>query len=257
MAGKYSYYGSYNGQAPLQPNIQSWLDATNRSTINILGNPSDNDPVSLWTDASGVGNNGTQGTAIRQPIWMDSGFGVNNTPYIQFAGQEWLEANGMAAIINGTNQPVSTIAIGEFNGLTGTQVFYGTSKSGNPFEFFALRKTGANIENYVKRSFDAVVKNISGTTPITISTPYSFISTDSGTSGEIFLNGTSENTGATNVSLMSSDTFTVGARYNPAVSNFSDRLDGKLAELIVYDRELTALELTTIINPYINSKYGI
>jgi hypothetical protein len=61
------------GSMPFDPTqitgLKLWLDASDEATIN-AGSPSDGDPVSVWKDKSGQGNDAAQATGGQQPTYQ-------------------------------------------------------------------------------------------------------------------------------------------------------------------------------------------
>lgn len=72
-------------------NTQFYSDPTISTSIN-AGSPSDTDPVSTLGDLSAAGNDGTQGTAINQPVW--------NTTHVTYATNDFINLD---AIIGDTS----------------------------------------------------------------------------------------------------------------------------------------------------------
>lgn len=238
------------------PNLEAWFKADDESSIN-TGTPINGENVNTWLDQTANNNDATQVTASKQPKWQSSGFSVKNKPYLDFFAINVLEANTLGSVINGVDQPLTVVFIGEVENLSITNGFFSVSRVANPFEFFSVRVNSIPEFSIAKRGDTAGdIKSVSGGTPL-INTPYIMAFRTDGLLGDIDVNSSSIVSGGDmdTTSSFLSDAGRIGARRDNTGSDV-DRMDGKMAELLIFKRSLSNSELTDLEN-YANMKYGI
>lgn len=217
-----------------------WFDASDLSSLSLSGSN-----VTQWADKSGSGFNATQGTAINQPLTGGAINGKNalrfsnaNQTYLLFNGS--MKVNTMAVVwkynttpwanflgvITARNSTAVLTSNGAYNagmqGVASTTKICGLGQS----------TTGVWVDNVsaVAANFDTYLVGI-GSAPLT--TPHLFTYTDDvGASGAMY--------------------FAIGIDVFEAIRG----LDGQIAEIVAYDRALSAGEISTL-NRALKSKWGI
>lgn len=97
------------------PGLVIWLNGQAAASIN-SGSPANGDPVSIWKDQSGNGNDFTQPTALLQPSYTSSG--INSKPVISFSGVKVLY--NTTHLIGTGATPFTIFAICTFDFVTST-----------------------------------------------------------------------------------------------------------------------------------------
>ena len=220
----------------------------------ILDEPVVNDsPVSRWLNKGTGTLNGTQSTAIAQPIWKSSGFGTNSKPYLTFDGDNnffTLEKEysklpnhtifvvceidstadrlGISGDINSGGQTPSVGSLFEFNS-SNLRAFYG---DGSSLTNTQSSETFATGTNYI------------------VSTNFS-----SGTVGEILRSNGSD---LTETITGTADTIS-GTKSNFSIGRWGDidglYFNGKIAEYLLFSVSLSVTD-TERIETYLNTKYA-
>ena len=245
---------------------ESTNDLTDNATVTselgpfeAVGPVIDGDPVAQWIDRSGNNKAFSQGTLAKRPTYRATG--INSLPSIEFDGIDDLLvlAEDYLSGAEGT-----AIAVVELSASpSDTQVVLGTSDDavGNDaIEFRAYHS--AALPNLSARVDDNTSDNIPrGSTTVAVSTIYIQVWLSDGTAYSLRVNGAAETvalvTGLDNGNWFSDvankDSVSIGAAKRASEVNF---LKGDLAELIVYDHDLTTSELLTI-ETYLATRYGI
>jgi len=109
--------------------LKLWLDS-DAANIN-AGSPTNLDAVSTWIDKSTSTNDFSQGTALSQPIWKSSGFGVNSKPYLEFDGTSDFLAHTPSSELQNTD--FSLIVVANVNGVG--QSIWRRSYTGSSFDY--------------------------------------------------------------------------------------------------------------------------
>ena len=233
------------------------LDASDSSTVN-LGSPVNNDPVDTWLDKSLSNNNASQSTPANQPVYKSSGFGVNSLPYIEFDGaSEFMNlgkriskmSNHTAIIVFETDNTTSS--------QTGLSDLKNTATAGT--SSIQLASFSSTDDRLVSNFGDGTNNSQSkGSTVLSPSTPYIHTNTytDGDTELAMYLNGVAET--VTPIATASSEIS--GTAYGMAIGRageFSGNyFNGKIAEIKIWNRVLSASELTTE-HDALKTKYGI
>jgi hypothetical protein len=234
------------------------LNANEPTTIN-GGSPVNNDLVSNWNDISAGGNNANQINPANQPVYKSNGFGGNNMPYIEFDGvSEFLDLG--TAISKLPNYTVIAVLQRDVIGtrrfvLGDTNSAASPSNQGINLEFSATNKLGSSYGNgsgglgETKVESDNVLSDLN---------PGIF--TISHTDGVLGVDMNKD--GVSEPSTVTSGTITNigGTKYNFSVGRLGDApflpFDGKIAEVEIWDRPLTSIELANEIS-LLKIKYGI
>lgn len=220
----------------------------------------DGDAVSSWVDSSANKWEFTQGTASAQPTFIKKDSAVNNRPVIDCDGNDFLQL-GFQEELNSVEMTLFTVAYvdsddGGIHGIvesrSGNPVprsgfnLYGRMDSGNKWQLWMGGNTGwPNVSTATDSLVGGVADIITGK-----------IYGGDGNGGtaniEIYENGylADSDTGAFWRSTGQGDTYMVGR----VPSTFY--LNGKIAEVIQYDRKLTTAEQYEV-EAYLSRKYNI
>ena len=227
----------------------------------ILNEPVVNDsPVSRWLNKGTGTLNGTQSTAIAQPIWKSSGFGTNSKPYLVFDGDDDFLTLGTeysklpnhtvfavyqidATINSSTRQTV----IGDLNtgGQTATGSIAVVFRDGSFETSFGETEDATRITQR-----QATIDTVSSTT---------YITTLKYTSGDSLQTVLRNNSTLSLPTVLGTATSIGGTAYEMRVGQWGEGgfwpLDGKVAEILIYSAALTASEVESV-NDYLNTKYA-
>lgn len=225
-----------------------WLDA------NAIDSVFDKNNVSTWYDQSGYGNHFAQSTADGKPNWYEDE--VNGYPAIRFDGGERLEAT----FTGGLGADLTIFAVAYFeNANQGSNdndyVFSVGSQTGN--------NTMANIARYRSDasngdkfySYDGSNSNFG---PVLNGQQwYTFkqVHNSAATYHELSLDGASETVGSAMTNALSTNA-------DARIADWADSpnqqyyLEGRIAEIILFDRVLTTVE-DNVLHSYLGAKYEI
>lgn len=221
------------------PGIRFWMRANNTGFITPSGGA-----VSNYNDMSGLRNNGTQGTAASQPTTGTGTIGGKNT--LDFDGVNDFFNLPNAVFNNLINGSFTLVVVGQSDPTVAGQYFFGTSSGQRVYiqtqpstnQFFAIFGPGTSL---------TLTANQNPTIPSIA------IATSDGSSDlcTFEVNGVSAGSGTkaysggpANVNLGS---------FNAGSSGF---LDGRLGEVIIWERVLSASELA-IVRTELSNFYGI
>jgi len=206
-----------------------WLDASRLGLTN-------SDPVSSWTDESGNSNNATQGTGANQPTFLTNQ--VNSLPAVDFDGSN----DNLDLTSHITTSDFTFLAVYNHNNTTQDGVFN--------VEKHVLNDKVNNA--YMISNTPSKIHNVSKTV-----NTYGIVTgkTSAGTPGStnIHVSSGSAQITQTRNSLESRASSVVGCRVTPSKSTF---LDGQIAELIMYNTELSEAE-RDIVAAYLAAKYNL
>ena len=222
---------------PTLPDLVAWYRAD-------LGITTVTGAVSAWADQSGVGTGKTlaQGTAANRPAYNASDAGYNNQPTMTFDGSNDRLASGAWSAY--PSSPTTGFIVGNTNGVPSQQVYFdsisaqrylfdnNSELAGDDLRFFRSNGVlGANGK-------DSSIKHIAG-----------FV--DNGVSSSLYWNSAT-NVGTGNSGASSPTGLTVGSDQ----AQTGGFLSGKIAEIIIYSRALSAQEIAALLN-YFGTRYGI
>jgi len=192
--------------------------------------------VAGWADQSGQGNDAAQATPTDQPAFEAAG-GPNSTPCVTFdaANTEFLDLGAMTDASN----DYTVFAVLNQTSTAGTQTVLGSAAAqllsaahtatlaahdGTAYRDIVVAKTGAQIATW---RLDAT-----------------------GTAIEVYRDGTKLGSGTYDA------TWTWAAPELGKTPGGADHLDAKVAEVIVYNRKLTAAEVA-LVHAYLSARYAI
>jgi hypothetical protein len=197
--------------------------------------------ISGWNDQSGLGNNLAQGTAANQPGWTATGGPPNNLgPCLTFAssGPQFLLGSG------GTNVPASATSCTIFSVAQWTVL--GTNS--RVLYKLGTGSTGFNLATDSNSNRNIIVDGVSGE-PDGVATAAQWEAwTVTGSAAPLQtlrFNGTAETLSPNNSSPFTvSGGHSVGAYTSAGTA--SSAMDGRCSEIIVYNRVLSATEITRV-----------
>ncbi|MDZ7738594.1 MAG: Calx-beta domain-containing protein [Bacteroidales bacterium] len=219
-------------------NYQIWLKSDSMTGY------SDTNPVSVWDDVSGNGNDGTQGTVASQPIYSDNaGDNVNDRPVVLFDGNnDGLEIDDDTDFNTGGPYTSKTLIASFETGtdITSRQVIYEQGGSGRGLNIY-IEGGQLYIGGYNDANDDATTPwlYIYSNTPVAASTSYTAMLEFEASAGEIraYLNGSLFGTasGAGNLFAHGGD---IGLGFMNNGSRFhTDINSGENGENYYFDRE--------------------
>ncbi len=217
-------------QAAIAAGLTPWYKAD----ALVLNN---NDPVATWIDSSSGGNDATQGTAGKKPLYKTSV--LNSKPVVRFDGvDDFLRT---AAFGSPFAQPNTIFLVGKKNG-TGTQAYFDgiTSHRNAIFNF-----PDGTLDLFAGGGADTVAGTITNAVFMLLTAQFNGASSFGRTNGSA---NTVVNPGTNDLTLA-----TLGADFNATPGN---TLNGDIAEVLVYNAALTAPQITQV-ETYLNAKWAI
>lgn len=223
---------SYPTDLPVKNGLNLWLDAADDATFSYSSGTS----VSQWRDKSGNNSHVSQATSANQPSRSTT---QNSRKILTF---------------DGTNDSLSTSISLD---LSVTHTIFAIASQTTGTEDAGLVSINNTLNNGLTlhngSTYYAYYGNGSNhaTSAITTSTTYIFTKVFKGTSSttrQVYLNGTSATTTGVIANSDASGVIRLGQQ--------STYLNGKIAEVIIFNRELTATELKQV-HTYLGQKWGI
>lgn len=216
-----------------------WLDAADDNTIT-----KSSGLVSQWNDKSSNGFNVTQGTGANQPE-TDS-VTQNSLNVLDFDQTDFLIIpSGFYTISNGANTVFCVNKTDDNNRL---QILIGTAELGSTRMDLRHSATIGTI-TYQSRTASGSGVDKTGITETDFNI---MMGRRTGTTQAIAFNGGAEATNTNGADEAGVDAASVGGFDESTTFGF----DGQIAEIIVYDRSLSAAEITAV-NQYLSTKWGI
>lgn len=228
------------------PGLVLWLDA---DTGNVVKDGSNN--VSDWNDLLTANNTVAQNVSSlgsSDPVWLAHALG--GQPAIRFTSSTNDRFSGTVDLLTpGTDRTIFVVGDGRDAGSGGTLV---TLRRSTPTFVGQIAGSG---NTYVYS--DGVAVNIRTSTDQmpTVRAPFISAHRVNGTTLNLDVNGMSQGFSTGNTILNSENGatgFTIGGREDHAVQHW----DGEIAEILVYDRELSAAERNRV-GFCLQQKYGI
>ena len=215
------------------------LDAGNSNSYSGSG--------TTWSDLSG---NGNHATLVNGPSFSSSDGG-----YIHFDG-----SNDRASIssLDVPDKPFTIAAWVNHDSVNGWRTYAGqdTSMSGAGGALYFQKRNNTNYFAISTRPSDGTSGSVAfSTTTASTNTWFNVCGVASTTAMKIYINGTLEATtnNSTSIAARTGDLLIGAGFYN---NNIVDFFDGKISSVLIYDRELSATEVTQ--NYYsIKSRYGL
>lgn len=229
----------YGGGLGFNPNklsgLSAWLDANDSNTITESGGA-----VSQWDDKSGNGNHVTQGTGANQPV--TNATTKNSKNVIDFDGSAWFDTPAAYNTLANDDITVFIVSKQTTSGVQGTLLRGQASGSTKLYLYYASSYV---VGGYNNNSHDSVASNAGVIEWNTITFK------KNGATQGIQINSGTEITDSAGVDVATVDAVTIGADYAG-----SDALNGSIAEIIIYNRNLTEQERALVKN-YLTTKWAI
>jgi len=223
---------SYPTDLPVKNGLALWLDAADDSTFSYSSGTS----VSQWRDKSGNNSHVSQATSANQPSRSAT---QNSRKILTFDGTNDSLSTSISLDLSVTHT-IFAIA----SQTTGTSDAGLVSINNSLNNGLTLHNGSTYYAYYGDGSKNA-------NSSITTSTTYIFTKVFKGTSSttrQVYLNGTSATTTGVIANSDASGVIRLGQQ--------STYLNGKIAEVIIFNRELTATELKQV-HTYLGQKWGI
>ena len=232
--GTPDYYEDQNGNGLVEPTevsgLKLWLKADTGVTTNGSGQ------VSTWADQSGNANNATQTTGANQPLLITNA--VNGRPVVRFDGAN--DSLSLPNLLNGATQAEVLVIVKSVD------------KPASHRSAWRFGSTGSGSLNYPNSSGN-VSEDFGSTSLKSLGDPaqpldqyHLFNAAAKASDWSARLNGVLQ-FGTTNN--------TVGFWSTPTLGSGPYYLDGDIAEIMIYNRSLTAGE-RDLLGIYLNSRYA-
>jgi hypothetical protein len=223
---------SYPTDLPVKNGLVMWMDAADDTTFSY----SSGTVVSQWRDKSGLNNHTSQATVLNQPSRSTA---QNSRKIVTFDG-----TNDSLSTSNSLDLSVTHTIFAIASQTTGTEDA-GLVSINNSLNNGLTLHNGSTYYGYYGDGSKYA------TSAITTSTSYIFTKVFKGTSSttrQVYLNGTSATTTGVIANSDASGVIRLGQQ--------STYLNGTIAEVIIFNRELTATELKQV-HTYLGQKWGI
>lgn len=225
----------------------------NGSNIN-AGSPSDNDLIGVWfNDVDGI-NNGVQINPSNNPKWRDSGFGVNNMPYLEFSTNDYLDLGTYFSKL--PNHTVYVVV--QFDNISLRRTVIAEMSSSG-----AANSTGISVKRHESGVWlnqfgdntnhrQVISSEPTGLNEVVFSSSYS--SGDSLTAMEANGSGLTEST------LNGTATYISGTKFKMSIGRTGDfsgqYMEGKIGHILIYNQVHTPTVRLNITNA-LKNVYGI
>lgn len=244
---------SAQGPGNVDASVKLWLRADAGLTSNGMVPVTDGQVVNRWNDFSqGGAPNGV--TSVGTNTWKKGGINFNPTAF--FNGSAFQAATPLAATPWINSAAYSTFAV--FNQYTASAdasrifVMYDQASGGNDYttnaESLIFARNGANVQTHRGNAWENPV------IPNALGRPGLFASVTNATSHTLHYNGMNLGSAAYSKGNIHAEQWFVGAGYAGGAWCCGSIAD--VAEIITYDRELTAAESRQV-QSYLALKYGI
>lgn len=222
-----------------------WLDANDPAANGTQ--PSNGSSLSSWTDKSGIGNSGSQGTGANQPVFNTNQ--INGHPGITFTATKWFNI-GQTSFSTGSTGRTWFGVMRPTDVSFGYMLYYGTNARD---QVWAPTINGSFL--YIDNSTDGAM---SSTTTLVNNTNYVFEQRYPGggtvNTQLLTVNGVSQAVtyfgGGNSINTGSAVTPTVGA------TGGANGLIGIMGEVLFYNKSLSATEEKDV-KIYLANKWGI
>jgi hypothetical protein len=234
----------------LDPNLRFWLNAGDLDANPSTPNPADGTPVAQWGDGSGGQNDAVQASAGLQPTYQTGV--INGEPTVQFVGsrsggdQDFLDATFGTSVA----QPYTAFVVGRINGNApagqAADYFFDGTNAGNRVAML-INGSGGNESQF---GIYAGGPEAPATTWTRADWQqfHTYAAEFDGTP-QIWIDGTSRTLDTTNLGANPITALRIGNRFTADTG-----LNGDIAEILVYDRVLSASERQSV-ESYLTAKY--
>lgn len=223
--------------------LQLWLKADSGVTTNGSGG------VSLWSDQSGHGNNGAPFDDAGAPLWVDNA--LNGKPVLRFDGQDdYLDVPNSPSVA--VTNDIASFFVVRFEDFSTYRAVW-SKTAGNvprPNDYYLL--PGSGLPRAYRGSDEDGNAAVDGASGLATNVFYILGFNQAGPLFTHQLNGAPFGSGL--VRLQPADGGTalkIGTR-----DDFVTRMQGDLAELLIYNTALDAGQLKSV-SAYLGAKYGL
>jgi hypothetical protein len=207
--------------------------------------------VSQWLDISGSGNTAVQPTGANQPGFVSSDILINNLPTISFtsASSQYMKFPiGLSNFTQGASVFVVTVP----SSITAGASFFDLATSASHDNLKLAERTTSGFELDINTSAGGT-SNVTSTNTVSTSA-YQLLEAvqDGQGAATLYISGAQVGQGSINnvTNVVRTGNY-LGSAYN--AQNF---FSGKIAEVLIYNRPLSASERISV-QGYINSRYGV
>ena len=234
-----SHYSSSSFLPDSISGLKIWLDADDASTITEVANK-----VSLWSDKSGSNNDFPQATGAKQPSTNTRT--QNGKNVIDFDGSDKSIRNAVSSLSNSGGMDIFIVAKQDV--VSGTFLGNTFLRSGLELGIY----TEALMFSFHSRTAGGSFKSVKAAEDLS---PHVFTGIFPLNTGDFITARIDESqigtTGGADM-LYTNPALTIGV--SDGFSQFD--LDGYIAEVLIYNRNLSAPEITSV-ESYLNSKWGL
>ena len=232
-----------SGGAPFVPtdvtSLKLWLRADLGVTLNGA-------TVASWADQSATGADASQSLAFKQPTFVASHAAFGGAPALDFDGID-------DALSHVTNAVSSSSLDHSFFAVVDSDSANATSRwvwetQGGRLGFYFTHVSGGGRHGV----FDDASRDVAGAVPVAGGTYITWQLDGTDGTCEVWERSTSAGVNATCVGKALGGDAAVGAFYAAAAFFF----DGRIGEIVLYDRKLTAPELA-LVHGYLADRYGL
>lgn len=225
------------------PNTLSGLTGWWRADV-ITSPPADGATLQTWTDSSGASRSFTQATAGNRPTYRSTGvFLPNARPVVEFVAAG---GNFMTTATTASTTVFTRFVVFRPKVTNTLQILYGGANG-----IALLLSNAGKVTTGQDTTGDGVVNNYGATMTAPGQWYISCITDDGGIDHNSYINSAQDAKARTAKAAFTSTQMCMGSRANGAFS-----FDGYIAEVIDYNRVLTAAERLAIHN-YLSGKYTI
>ena len=226
----------------LLPNLQLWLDASDTSATNIVESGG---LVSQWSDKSGQGNNVTGSGAARPTTNATTKNGKN---VLDFNGNDSLVMPSALHSISNSDNTIFLVSKRNTEDGSGDRVI--ECATAGTIDIIHSYSSVAGQYLYKNRNTPGGDVVISGLTNTDFQL---FTSIHSGTTSQsLSVNSGTADTNSNGEDVATTDECAIGSN----AQSDGSFLIGSIAEIIIYNRALTATEVASV-NNYLSNKWGI
>ena len=224
-----------------------------------VGTPVNNDMIRQWNDRSLNARVLEQATIAKRPLYIASA--INSLPGIRFDGTD----DFLRLVENYFLKGVGTVVVAYqlTAAVQDDQTLFSVSDQATNVHRISFRgyNVAATPQINIIQTDNDTADNVRGSTAIVAATTYIAVFSSSGTAYTLRVNGVAETkaviTGADTGDWFSDLTGADNAVLGALVSNSEqDHLKGDIAEVAVFDHELTAAEIS-LIESYLATRYGV
>lgn len=207
------------------------------------GNPTvDGESVGRWLDASGIGNDGTQGSATARPSYYSAI--QNSLPMVSYDGGDHLSVNGVASSIAGSDTAFTIAIVHKFNDTTGIDSLFSAGRSATNTPMLRIAPNATFYQCYKQDDTGAGV-GITGTGATRDTAAHLWLLRFNGTTVDAWIDSTQINTAtAQDVGQCTFDIATLGRLISFGVNQ--DLLNtGYIGEVAVWNNAISNADALT------------